>query len=199
MTIDWDKMDGLIPAIVQHADTGEVRMLGYMNREAFDATKESGRVTFWSRSRGELWEKGATSGDTLELVDMRADCDGDALLVLARPAGPTCHLGTTSCFGDDGAPGVGFLGELAGVISARAADADAQASYTARLLAKGVKRTAQKVGEEGVETALAATAGDKQETASEAADLLYHLLVLLKAADVPLEDVLAVLRDRHKS
>ncbi|WP_322597200.1 bifunctional phosphoribosyl-AMP cyclohydrolase/phosphoribosyl-ATP diphosphatase HisIE [Sphingomicrobium marinum] len=189
----------MIPAIVQQADTGEVRMLGYMNREALDATQASGKVTFWSRSRGELWEKGAISGDTLDLVDMRTDCDGDALLVLARPAGPTCHLGTTSCFGDEGAPGVGFLGELATVISARAAGADAQASYTARLLAKGVKRCAQKVGEEGVETALAATAGDKRETASEAADLLYHLLVLLEATDVPLDDVLAVLKDRHKA
>ena len=199
MKLDWDKMDGLIPAIVQHADTGEVRMLGYMNREAFEATQASGKVTFWSRARGELWEKGATSGDTLDLVDIRADCDGDALLVLARPAGPTCHLGTASCFGDQGAPGVGFLGELANVISDRAADADAQASYTARLLAKGIKRCAQKVGEEGVETALAATVGDRQETASEAADLLYHLLVLLEAAQVPLDDVLSVLKDRHKS
>ncbi|NNC48563.1 MAG: bifunctional phosphoribosyl-AMP cyclohydrolase/phosphoribosyl-ATP diphosphatase HisIE [Sphingomonas sp.] len=192
-------MDGLIPAIVQHVDTGEVRMLGYMNREALDATNASGKVTFWSRSRRELWRKGATSGDTLELVDIRADCDGDALLVLARPTGPTCHLGTSSCFGEQGAPGVGFLGELADVISERAAKADAQASYTARLLAEGVKRSAQKVGEEGVETALAATAGDKQETASEAADLLYHLLVLLEATDVPLDDVLDVLRDRHKA
>lgn len=199
MKLDWDKMDGMIPAIVQHADTGEVRMLGYMNREALEATQASGKVTFWSRSRGELWEKGKTSGDTLELVDIRSDCDGDALLVLARPAGPTCHLGTPSCFGDKGAPGVGFLGELANIISARAADADAQASYTARLLAKGVKRTAQKVGEEGVETALAATAGDKEETANEAADLLYHLLVLLEAAQVPLDDVLEILRDRHKA
>ncbi|WP_260482980.1 bifunctional phosphoribosyl-AMP cyclohydrolase/phosphoribosyl-ATP diphosphatase HisIE [Sphingomicrobium flavum] len=198
MKIDWDKMDGLVPAIVQHAATGEVRMLGYMNREALEATRSSGRVTFWSRSKQALWEKGATNGDWLELVDIQLDCDGDALLVRALPKGPTCHLGSASCFGDDVVPPAGFIAELSLIIDARAEAADEQ-SYTARLLARGVKRIAQKVGEEGVEVALAATAGDKDELANESADLLYHLLVLLKASDLTLEDVTKVLRERHKA
>lgn len=198
MTLDWDKMDGLIPAIVQEARTGEVRMLGYMNREALEATQQSGRVTFWSRSKAALWEKGATSGDWLELVDIKADCDGDALLVRALPKGPTCHLGTQSCFGDDVAPPAGFIAALAGIIDTRA-EAGGDESYTARLLAKGVKRIAQKVGEEGVEAALAATAGDRDELANESADLVYHLLVLLKASDMTLGDVTKVLEDRHKA
>lgn len=198
MNIDWDKMAGLIPAMVQHAWTGEVRMLGYMNREALEATQKSGRVTFWSRSKQALWEKGATSGDWLELVDIKLDCDGDALLVRALPKGPTCHLGTASCFGDDVVPPAGFIAELAAIVDVRA-EAPEEESYTARLLAKGVKRIAQKVGEEGVEAALAATAGDKEELANESADLLYHLLVLLKASDLSLDDVTKVLSERHKA
>lgn len=194
----WDKMDGLLPAIVQHADTGEVRMLGYMDRAALAATLEHGRVTFFSRSKQALWEKGATSGNGLALVSIAADCDGDALLVTARPEGPTCHLGSASCFGDVGAPGVGFLAELESVIAKRNGT-DPEQSYTARLLEQGVKRIAQKVGEEGVETALAAVAGDGSELTAEAADLLYHLLVLLEASDLTLSTVIETLRERHQA
>ncbi len=195
-TLDWAKMDGLIPAIVQHSDSGEVRMLGYMDRPALEATIRDRLVTFHSRSRGGPWRKGETSGNLLDLVDIRVDCDRDALLVTARPRGPTCHTGTTSCFGDDVAPAAGFLTELAAVIAARAA-APLDQSYTARLLGEGVKRIAQKVGEEGVETALAAVAGDRAELESEAADLLYHLLVLLEASGSSLDSVVAELRRRH--
>lgn len=192
-TLDWAKMDGLVPAIVQHADSGEVRMLGYMDRPALDATIRDKLVTFHSRSRGQPWRKGETSGNLLDLVDIRIDCDRDALLVSARPRGPTCHTGASSCFGDNVAP---FLSQLVRTIADRA-DADPASSYTARLMAEGVKRIAQKVGEEGVETALAAVAGDRAELESEAADLLYHLLVLLEASGSSLEAVTAELRRRH--
>ena len=194
--LDWAKMDGLIPAIAQDASTGEVRMLGYCNRAALAATIATSVVTFWSRSRGALWVKGATSGNRMELVDARIDCDRDAILFLVRPLGPTCHTGNDSCFGDEGPPGTGFLAMLEATIAARA-DADPSSSYTARLLSQGVKRIAQKVGEEGVETALAAVAGDRHELTSEAADLLYHLLVLLEASDSSLDAVIAELRRRH--
>ena len=161
--IDWAKMDGLVPAIVQHAATGEVRMLGYMDRAALDATIADRLVTFHSRSRGGPWRKGETSGNLLDLVDIRIDCDRDALLVLAVPRGPTCHTGSDSCFGDDGAPGFAFLATLAATVAARAA-ADPATSYTARLIGEGTKRLAQKVGEEGVEVALAAVAGRRGGT-----------------------------------
>ena len=192
-TLDWAKMDGLVPAIVQHADSGEVRMLGYMDRPALDATIRDQLVTFYSRSRGGPWRKGETSGNLLDLVDIRTDCDRDALLVTAHPRGPTCHKGTASCFGDDSAP---FLTALTRTIADRAG-ANPASSYTARLLDEGVKRIAQKVGEEGVETALAAVAGDRAELESEAADLLYHLLVLLEASGSSLDAVIAELRRRH--
>jgi phosphoribosyl-ATP pyrophosphohydrolase/phosphoribosyl-AMP cyclohydrolase len=195
-TLEWAKMDGLIPAVVQHADSGEVRMLGYMDREALEATIRDALVTFYSRSRGGPWRKGETSGNLLDLVDIRADCDRDALLVIARPRGPTCHTGSISCFGDDHIPAAGFLAELAHTIADRAG-ADPATSYTARLLGQGVKRVAQKLGEEGVETALAAVAGDRAEVESEAADLLYHLLVLLQASGSSLGAVTAELRRRH--
>ena len=195
-TLDWSKMGELIPAIAQDAATGEVRMLGYCNRAALEATLATRVVTFFSRSRGDLWVKGKTSGNKLELVDARADCDNDAILLLVRPIGPTCHTGTDSCFGDAGPPGAGFVATLAQTIAGRAA-ADPADSYTARLLAEGIKRIAQKVGEEGVETALAAVAGDKAELESEAADLLYHLLVLLEASGSSLDGVVAELRRRH--
>ena len=191
--LDWTKMDGLVPAIVQHADSGEVRMLGYMDRPALDATIRDNLVTFHSRSRGQPWRKGETSGNLLDLIDIRTDCDRDALLVTARPRGPTCHTGTASCFGDDVAP---FLSDLARTIASRAG-ADPASSYTAKLFGEGVKRIAQKVGEEGVETALAAVAGDRAELESEAADLLYHLLVLLEASGSSLDSVIAELRRRH--
>ncbi|MEO7503704.1 MAG: bifunctional phosphoribosyl-AMP cyclohydrolase/phosphoribosyl-ATP diphosphatase HisIE [Sphingomicrobium sp.] len=194
--LDWAKMDGLLPAIVQDAASGEVRMLGYMDRAALEATLRDHLVTFHSRSRGGPWRKGETSGNLLALVEVRADCDRDALLVLARPKGPTCHLGTSSCFGDDGAPGVGFVAELAAIITERAG-AEPATSYTARLMSEGVKRIAQKVGEEGVETALAAVAGDPQELTAEAADLVYHLSVLLEAGGSSWEAVMAELKRRH--
>ena len=196
VTLDWAKMDGLVPAIAQDAATGEVRMLGYCNRAALEATLATRVVTFFSRSRGDLWVKGETSGNRLELVDARADCDSDAILLLVRPIGPTCHTGTDSCFGDAGPPGAGFIATLAQTIADRAA-ADPADSYTARLLAQGIKRIAQKVGEEGVETALAAVAGDSAELESEAADLVYHLLVLLEASGSSLDKVVAELRRRH--
>ena len=195
-TLDWAKMDGLVPAIAQDAATGEVRMLGYCNRAALEATLATNVVTFFSRSRGALWVKGETSGNRLELVDASADCDRDSILLLVRPLGPTCHTGSDSCFGDAGPPGVGFIATLGQTIADRAGG-DPDASYTARLLAQGVKRIAQKVGEEGVETALAAVAGDRAELESEAADLVYHLLVLLEASGSSLGQVVAELRCRH--
>jgi len=195
-SLDWGKMDGLIPAIIQHAATGEVRMLGYMDRAALDATIADRLVTFHSRSRGGPWRKGESSGYLLDLVDIRFDCDRDALLVLAKPRGATCHTGSESCFGDDGAPGVGFIVELATTVAARAA-ADPATSYTARLIGEGIKRLAQKVGEEGVEVALAATGGDASELTAEAADLVYHLTVLLEASDSSWEAVIAALKRRH--
>ena len=196
-TLDWPKMDGLIPAIVQDAATGEVLMLGYMDRAALGATLADKMVTFHSRSKAALWRKGETSGNVLDLVEVRMDCDRDALLVLATPRGPTCHTGTTSCFGDQGAPGVGFIGELERVIQSRAT-ADPATSYTAKLLAEGPARAAQKVGEEGVETALAGRCGDDEELISEAADLVYHLTVLLRARGLAWSDITADLQTRHK-
>lgn len=196
-TPDWAKGDGLLPAVVQDADSGRVLMLGYMNDEALETTRGTGHVTFFSRSKQRLWTKGETSGNTLELVDVRLDCDHDTLLVRARPHGPTCHTGTATCFGDEPLPPLGFLAELDRIIDSRAG-ADPESSYTARLLASGVKRCAQKVGEEGVEVALAATAGDRDELREESADLLYHLLVVLAASGVELEEVIDVLRERHR-
>lgn len=194
--LDWDKVDGLMPAVVQDAGTGRVLMLGYMNAEALERTRATGHVTFFSRSKQRLWTKGETSGHSLELVRLRADCDGDTLLVEAVPHGPTCHLGTDTCFGDDFAPPAGFLAQLERIVAARRGT-DPEASYTARLLDRGVKRCAQKVGEEGVEVALAAAAGDTDEIVGESADLLYHVLVVLAACDVSLEEVLAELQRRH--
>ena len=193
----WDKVDGLMPAIVQDAGTGRVLMLGYMNQEALEKTRATGHVTFFSRSKQRLWTKGETSGNTLELASLQADCDGDALLVQAVPHGPTCHLGTDTCWGDEIHPSVGFLARLERVVESRRGT-DPDSSYTARLLAEGVKRCAQKVGEEGVEVALAATAGDSDELIDESADLLYHLLVTLAASDVSLEEVCRRLESRHR-
>ena len=192
----WERMDGLLPAIVQEADSGEVRMLGYMDRAALDATLADGLVTFFSRSKNRLWRKGETSGNTLALVDMTTDCDSDALLVIARPDGPTCHIGTTSCFGDRRAQGTGFLADLERVLAERAG-ADPAESYTSRLLNAGIKRIAQKVGEEGVEAALAGVAGDAGDLTGEAADLVYHLTLLLQARELGWQDVVEELRRRH--
>ena len=199
--IDFDSLklaaNGLVPTIVQDADTLQVLMLGYMNADALAKTEATGLVTFYSRSRSTLWTKGETSGNTLEFVSITPDCDRDALLVMARPNGPTCHQGTVSCFGDDGAQGVGFLGHLARVIEGRKG-ADTSESYTAKLLSGPLVKAAQKVGEEGVETALAAVAETDEAFKGEAADLLYHLLVLMAAKDVSVEDVIVVLQARHR-
>ncbi len=195
--IDFGKEGGLVPAVVQHAETLQVLMLGYMNAEALTKTLESGLVTFFSRSKARLWTKGETSGDVLRLDHVLTDCDEDALLVFARPHGPTCHTKTTSCFGTETAPGIGFLGKLAEIVAERA-KADPGDSYTARLMHKGIAKIAQKVGEEGLETALAGRAGDLDELHNEAADLLYHLTVLLMARETNLDAVLDVLRERHR-
>jgi len=194
----WESMDGLLPAVVQDAFDGRVLMLAWMNPEALERSLEGGLVTFWSRSRRQLWTKGDTSGNRLRLVAVHADCDNDCLLVLARPDGPACHRGTATCFDADAPvrPGLAFLAGLERVIAQRDAERPGD-SYTSRLLEGGVKRSAQKVGEEGVETALAAVAGERDELAAEAADLLYHLLVLLRARDLRLADVVAVLQARH--
>jgi phosphoribosyl-ATP pyrophosphohydrolase/phosphoribosyl-AMP cyclohydrolase len=196
----WDKMNGLLPAIVQDAFDGRVLMQGYMNRQALEASMESGKVTFWSRSREQLWTKGETSGNTLDLVDISPDCDGDSLLVRAHPEGPTCHLGTDTCYdgNDKTLPDLAFLAALERLISQR----DQQrpdGSYTTGLFLSGSKRIAQKVGEEGVETALAAVAGDDKELLGEAADLIFHLLVLLRSRQLNLGAVIEVLEARHKA
>lgn len=192
----WEKMGGLLPACVQDSATGQVLMLGYMSREALAATLDRGRVVFHSRSRARLWEKGETSGNVLAVRAVVADCDGDALLVRADPAGPTCHLGSTSCFGG-GAEGAGFLGTLGRVVAARAGG-DPAGSYTARLLAAGTARIAQKVGEEGVELALAAVGRDRESCVEETADLLYHVTVLMAARGFGWDDVADALRRRHR-
>jgi phosphoribosyl-ATP pyrophosphohydrolase/phosphoribosyl-AMP cyclohydrolase len=193
----WDKMDGLLPAAVQDAESGQLLMLGYMDRAALQATLADKLVTFFSRSKQRQWRKGESSGNVLRLVSIAADCDQDALLVVARPAGPTCHLGTDSCFG--GEPGgAGWLSKLERIIDERAA-ADPAQSYTARLLADGPGKSAQKVGEEGVEVALAAVSRDAEGLTEEAADLLFHLLVTLRSREVKLSRVVDVLRSRHLS
>ncbi len=193
--LDWDKQAGLMPAVVQDADTLQVLMLGYMNAEALKQTLASQQVTFYSRSKQRLWTKGETSGNTLQLIDIMPDCDNDTLLVRAKPTGPSCHLNNTSCFGTLDAPGVGFLSKLAGTIAQRH-ETRPEKSYTTTLFEAGVKRIAQKVGEEGVEVALAAMTDSREELTAEAADLLYHLLVLLKAKDIPLSDVMSLLQSR---
>jgi phosphoribosyl-ATP pyrophosphohydrolase/phosphoribosyl-AMP cyclohydrolase len=199
--LDWDKGGGLLPAIVQHARTGRVLMLGYMNDAALRETLHGGRVVFYSRSRGRLWTKGETSGHFLNVVDVSSDCDSDALLVLADPVGPTCHRGTESCFADaapSDAQRLAFLGLLENIIAQRIAD-QPEDSYTARLYAQGPGRIAQKVGEEGVETALAAVSRDDPDLVGECADLLFHLLVLLKSRELDLARVVQELKARHAS
>jgi len=189
----WDKQDGLLPAIVQDADTLRVLMLGYMDRDALAKTRETGLVTFYSRSKGRLWTKGESSGHVLSLVSIETDCDADTLLVQARPQGPTCHLGTRSCFPN--APG-DVLGELDALIRRREAERPA-GSYTTKLFESGIKRMAQKVGEEGVETALGALADDDAGFLGEAGDLLYHLIVLLRARGLSLDDAKRMLETRR--
>ena len=195
--MNWNKGEGILPAIIQHAKTEQVLMLGYMNAESLTKTYETGLVTFYSRSRKTLWTKGETSGNTLRLVSIESDCDQDTLLVRATPTGPTCHEGTTSCFGDKGPQGLGFLAKLENLIEERKT-ADTDSSYTAKLLQGPLHKAAQKVGEEGVETALAAIAETDDGLVYEAADLIYHLMVLLAAKDVAFNDVISELQSRHK-
>lgn len=198
-TLDFAKSDGLLPAVVQHADTGAVLMVGYMNREALRETLSRRHVIFFSRSKQRLWEKGETSGHFLELDLIRTDCDRDALLVTARPLGPVCHEGTATCFGDESitkGERLAFLSALEGVIEQRIADSPA-GSYTARLFAEGPKRIAQKVGEEGIEVALAAAVETDDKVVSESADLIFHLLVLLRSRGLSFQSVVAELQSRH--
>lgn len=215
MVLDFAKMpDQLIPAIVQDADTGQVLMLGYFNESAWQQTYDSSRVTFYSRSKQRLWTKGETSGNFLQVVSMHADCDQDAVLVRVLPTGPTCHRGTTSCFESQPVPevllssttpvaplpvpAVGFLAELDRLILHRQLHPEVEpGSYTVRLFEKGLARIAQKVGEEAVETIIDAMAGNQSSLPGEAADLLYHLLVLLRASGSSLADMMTVLRQRH--
>ena len=197
MKIDFKKGGGLVPAIIQDAKTEQVLMLGYMNADSLAKTQETELVTFYSRSREQLWTKGETSGNALQLQSITVDCDGDTLLVRAIPKGPTCHEGTVSCFGNKGPEGLGFLGYLEDLIDDRKT-ADPESSYTAKLLQGPLRRAAQKVGEEGVETALAAVAETDDKLTSEAADLVYHLMVLLASKDVKFENVIDVLKERHK-
>jgi phosphoribosyl-ATP pyrophosphohydrolase/phosphoribosyl-AMP cyclohydrolase len=197
-TLDWDKMDGLLPAVVQDARTRQVLMVGYMNRDALEASFGSGYVTFYSRSKSRLWRKGESSGNGLRLCEIAADCDRDSLLVKAEPEGPTCHLGTTSCFGDAEVEGVQFLSRLAAIVHDRAGTGDGL-SYTAKLLAAGPVRIAQKVGEEGVEVALAGATGERDGCIEETADLIYHLTVLMEARGYSWEDVAERLSARHEA
>jgi phosphoribosyl-AMP cyclohydrolase / phosphoribosyl-ATP pyrophosphohydrolase len=197
--LDWDKGDGLLPAVIQDAQNGRVLMLGYMNAESLRLTLSSRRVVFFSRTRNELWTKGETTGNFLDVVQVSTDCDNDTILVLANPVGPTCHKGTVSCFAEARETAAGklaFLASLEQTIAARIAESP-EGSYTARLYASGVGRIAQKVGEEGVETALAAVTRDDPELVGECADLLYHLLVLLKARNLSFDRVVQELASRH--
>ncbi|GAA4010702.1 bifunctional phosphoribosyl-AMP cyclohydrolase/phosphoribosyl-ATP diphosphatase HisIE [Hymenobacter fastidiosus] len=203
--LDFAKMNDLLPAVVQDADTGQVLMLGYVNEEAWAKTQQEGRVTFFSRSKNRLWTKGETSGNYLTVVSLHPDCDGDAILIRARPDGPTCHRGTTSCFEQPeqtaypAAP-VGFLAELERLVQRRRDfPAEEPNSYTVSLFRKGMPKIAQKVGEEAVETVIDAVGGNIEGLKGEVADLLYHLLVLLAASQVTLEEVVAVLRARHST
>jgi phosphoribosyl-ATP pyrophosphohydrolase/phosphoribosyl-AMP cyclohydrolase len=196
--LDWEKSDGLLPAVVQHWRSGAILMLGYVNREALSQTLQSGKVTFFSRSKQRLWCKGETSGNYLEFKSAHPDCDADAILILAEPHGPTCHRGTASCFGDDAVPALSILSELEDLIIQRDSERPVD-SYTTRLFESGIRRIAQKVGEEGIETALAAVAQDDTSIAAEAADLIYHLLILLRARGVGFGDVADVLKSRRRS
>ncbi len=190
-----------MPAIVQDADTRAVLMLGYMDAEALEATQSTGRVTFYSRSKQRHWTKGETSGNYLEFVEMKTDCDRDALLVLARPSGPVCHTGTDTCWGEENQEGIEFIGELQRVIESRKREAESgdenTGSYVASLFRKGIPKIAQKVGEEAVETVIEAMDTNDGLFLNESADLLFHLLVLLQARGYRLEDVVALLKERH--
>lgn len=195
--LDWSKVNGLMPAIIQDSVTKNILMLGYMNIEALDKTIETGLVTFYSRTRKTLWQKGETSGNSLEVKSIKSDCDNDTLLVSAAPKGPVCHTGDDTCFAGANVAGTAWLENLENIIKNRAT-ASTNESYTARLMQQGIKRMSQKVGEEGVEVALAATAGNGDELVEESADLIFHLTLLLVAQDKSLSDVMTCLKARHK-
>lgn len=197
-SLDWQKMKGLLPAIIQNADNGQVLMLGYMNREALIATITSGQLTLYSRSRQRLWRKGETSGNSMALHQISADCDNDSLLVQVLPKGPACHKGFISCYQPHLTSALGFIDELINLINERAENPD-ENSYTSQLLDSGLKRCAQKLGEEAVETVIAVIDGDQEEIMKETADLTYHLLVLLKAAELNFYDVLNCLKERNQA
>ena len=195
--LDFNKMGGLVPAVIQDADTRQVLMLGFMNEEAYQRTLETGHVTFWSRTRQTLWTKGETSGHFLNLVSMKEDCDQDTLLVRVHPIGPTCHTGTDTCWGEDNeANPLLFLSELQSFIDRRKQEMP-EGSYTTSLFTKGINKIAQKVGEEALETVIEATNGTSEHLVYEASDLLYHLLVMLTEKGLRIEDVAAELRQRH--
>ena len=197
MTIDFEKMNGLVPAIIQDADTRNVLMLGFMNEEAYQKTLHTGHVTFWSRTRQTLWTKGETSGHYLELVSMQIDCDNDTLLVRVHPIGPTCHKGTDTCWGEENnASPLLFLTELQDFIVKRKEEMP-EGSYTTKLFKEGINKIAQKVGEEALETVIEATNGTNDHLVYEASDLLYHLLVMLTEKNLRIEDVAAELQKRH--
>ena len=195
--IDWDKGDGLVPAIVQNSDNGQILMLAYMDRAALAQTISSKKVTFFSRSKNRLWTKGETSGNWLDFISGEMDCDADTLLIQARPQGPSCHTGSVTCFNDQSPSNIGFLEQLGTLITERHKTMP-EGSYTTSLFAEGKARIAQKVGEEGVELALARMKDDSAEMANEAADLLFHMMVLLEDAGLSLADAISALQDRHK-
>lgn len=197
-SLDWDKMDGLIPAVVQDRISGRVLMVGYMNADALRTTIDGALVTFFSRSKKRLWQKGESSGNRLHMRAVYADCDNDSLLVIADADGPTCHTGTLSCFGEEALYGAAWLGHLSTIVRERAVGGDAN-SYTRKLLAQGPARIAQKVGEESVEVALAAVTSDAADCAEEAADLLYHLAVLMEAKGFGWSEVVDLLKARHSA
>ena len=195
--IDFDKMGGLVPAIIQDAVTKNVLMLGFMNEEAYQKTIDTKKVTFWSRTRNCLWTKGETSGNYLNLVDIRLDCDNDMLLVKVHPQGPTCHLGTDTCWGEDNSLNpILFLSELQNFIDKRHQEMP-ENSYTTSLFKKGINKMAQKVGEEATETIIEATNGTNEQLVYESSDLLYHLIVMLTAKGLSIEDVASELIKRH--
>ena len=197
MKIDFEKMGGLVPAIIQDAKTRKVLMLGFMNEEAYEKTIETKRVTFWSRSRQCLWTKGETSGNFLNMVSMKIDCDNDTLLIQVNPMGPTCHKGTDTCWGEENDYNpILFLTELQDFINKRKEDMP-EGSYTTALFNKGTKRIAQKVGEEALETVIEAVSGTNEKLVYEASDILYHLIVLLADKGLRIEDVAAELLKRH--
>jgi phosphoribosyl-ATP pyrophosphohydrolase/phosphoribosyl-AMP cyclohydrolase len=195
--LDWEKSGGILPAIIQHAKTGQVLMLGYMNNESLEQTLETKKVTFFSRSKQRLWTKGETSGNELNLVDCHVDCDFDTLLIKAVSSGPACHTGTETCFVEDAPPALAFLKELQSIIQERYQNPK-EKSYTTELFKSGRLRIAQKVGEEAVETVIAATSENKENLINESADLVYHLMVLLTNSGLSLNDISSALEQRHR-